>query len=322
MSAVSSHRRYRSARPTGEAFPVVDERAALREDRRLLAASGFAAGALWVVALLEALGGLAIPIGPSEGSGWSASLDFVVFGALVLMLPYGIARLVHLRRVDAIERRLPEFLEDVAESGSFGLTLAGAIQTAAKGHYGPLSAEIRRMATQIAWGVAVPEALRGFAERVPTPRVRQAVAVVIRADVAGGDYPEVLRRVAHATRADQMARMRRRSSMTTYVTVVYLAFFVFLLTIYVLAAVFLPQMLKASGAAAPFGVGGLVGVSVVTSLFLALTVAVLVHGVGDGLVSGLLYQGRWVDGLPHAAILLAIGWFVMRFVVPPLGGAG
>jgi flagellar protein FlaJ len=246
----------------------------------------------------------------------------VVLGAVTVMLPYGVARTIHLRRVDAIERRLPEFLEDVAESGSFGLTLAEAIEAAARGQYGGLTAEIRRMAAQIAWGIPVADALQAFAERIPTPLVRQAVTIVIRAQTAGGNYPDVLRRVAHDARATQLARTRRRSAMTTYVTVVYLSFFVFLLTIYVLAAVFLPQMLLASGTSATFSFGGLVGISVVTSLFLALTVAVLVHGVGDGLVSGLLYRGRWVDGLPHAAVLLAVGWIVMRFVVPPIGGSG
>lgn len=321
MSTATPRLRWAFGREKTAVAPV-DERAARDRDRRVLLASLVVAAGLWSVALLNAVGLLSTPFGPSEGGGWSPALDFVVLGAVTLMLPYGLARMVHLRRVDAVERRLPEFLEDVAESGSFGLTFPEAIEAASRGHYGGLDPEIRRMAAEVAWGVPVSDALGEFAQRIPTPLVRQTVAIANRAQTSGGNYPDVLRRVAHDARATQLARARRRAAMTTYVTVVYLAFFVFLLTIYVLAALFLPQMLIAAGGSAAFGFGGLVGVSVVTSLFLALTVAVLLHAVGDGLVSGLLYRGRWVDGLPHAAILLAIGWVVMRFVVPPIGGAG
>ena len=323
MSTATSRFRWQPSRGDDRATAtVLDERAARRSDLHVLQVSLAAAGVLWGVAVLNAVGALHTAIGPVEGSGWSPALDFLVLGAIVAMLPYGVARTIHLRRVDAVERRLPEFLEDVAESGSFGLTLGEAIATAARGQYGSLTPEIRRMASQLAWGVAVPDALNDFASRIPTPLVTQSVAIVLRAQAAGGNYPEVLRRVAHDLRATQLARTRRRSAMGTYVTVVYLSFFVFLLTIYVLAALFLPQMLLASGNSPSFGLGGMVGLSVVASLFLALTVAVLVHGVGDGLVSGFLYRGRWIDGLPHAAILIMIGWVVMRFVVPPIGGGG
>lgn len=322
MSTATPRLRWRPAKDTGAAGAVLNERAARKADLKILFAGAAVAVLLWAIALANATGGVRTPLGPSEGGGWSPALDFLVLGAIVVMLPYGVARTVHLRRVDAVERRLPEFLEDVAESGTFGLTLAEAIETAARGQYGGLTGEIRRMASQVAWGIPVAAALQEFADRIPTPLVRQSVSIVIRSQATGGNYPDVLRRVAHDARAAQLARSRRRAAMTTYVTVVYLAFFVFLLTIYVLAAVFLPQMLLASGSAATFSVGGLVGISVVSSLFLALTVAVLVHGVGDGLVSGLLFRGRWIDGLPHAAVLLAIGWFVMRFVVPPVGGSG
>lgn len=322
MSTATSRLPWRPAPDTQQALAVLDERAAQQRDRHILYASLAVAAVLWTVGLLNALGLLTTPLGPSEGNGWSAALDFVVLGAVTVMLPYGVARAIHLRQVDAVERRLPEFLEDVAESGRSGLTFAEAIEVAARGQYGRLNPEIRRMATEVAWGIPVADALKELADRVPTPLVRQTVTIANRAQTAGGNYPEVLRRIAHDARAAQLARTRRRSSMTTYVTVVYLAFFVFLLTIYVLAALFLPQMLLAAGGSASFGFGGLVGISVVTSLFLALTVAVLVHGVGDGLVSGLLYRGRWVDGLPHAAILLTIGWVVMRFIVPPVGGGG
>ena len=53
-------------------------------------------------------------------------------------------------------------------------------------------------------------------------------------------------------------------------------------------------------------------------LFLAFLVSVIVHAVGDGIMAGILYNGRIAEGLQHATIMLAVGWLIMRFVVPIL----
>ena len=53
-------------------------------------------------------------------------------------------------------------------------------------------------------------------------------------------------------------------------------------------------------------------------LFLAFMVAVIVHAIGDGIMAGVLYNGRIAEGLQHATIMLAVGWLMMRFVVPIL----
>jgi archaeal flagellar protein FlaJ len=110
------------------------------------------------------------------------------------------------------------------------------------------------------------------------------------------------------------------------VTVIYIAFFVFLVTIYIMAAVFLPQMITAGqGVASSSLSGGALTLSfnLVPVLFLAFMVAVIVHAVGDGIMAGVLYNGRIAEGLQHATIMLAVGWLMMRYVVPILNvGAG
>jgi len=111
--------------------------------------------------------------------------------------------------------------------------------------------------------------------------------------------------------------------MLTYVTVIYISFFVFLVTIYIMAAVFLPQMITAGCSESTSGLTtGATAVTLafqfVPILFLAFMVAVIVHAVGDGIMAGVLFNGRIAEGLQHATIMLAAGWLIMRFVVPPL----
>jgi archaeal flagellar protein FlaJ len=276
----------------------------------------------WVIGFLNYALITNIEIRPGEGAGANPAIDFLVIGLLVLMAPYGFAMTAKLRRIAKIEERLPDFLRDVAEAGRFGMTLPDAIVVASTGRYGLLSDEIRKMASQLEWGVPVATALRLFEERVPTPLVQRVVSIVTRANEAGGNVADVLTMVAHDTRESQLQQQARQISMLTYVTVIYIAFFVFLVTIYIMAAVFLPQMITAGEGVASSSISSAGAVTLqfafVPVLFLAFLVAVIVHAVGDGIMAGILYNGRIAEGLQHATIMLAVGWLIMRFVVPIL----
>jgi archaeal flagellar protein FlaJ len=274
------------------------------------------------------LGALNITIAPGEPTGANPMLDFVVFGLVLICGPYGFLKSRQMSRIEQIETRLPDFLRDVAEAGRFGMTLPDAIITASKGRYGLLTDEIKRMASQLEWGVPVSTALHLFEERVPTPLVRRVVSIVTRANEAGGNVADVLSMVARNARDDQLNFEARKITMLTYVTVIYISFFVFLFTVLILAADFLPAMISAGESVASSAVssGGSTAVSLqfqfVPSLFLAFLVAVIAHAVGDGIMAGILHNARISDGLRHATILLLVGWAFMRFAVPPLNVTG
>jgi flagellar protein FlaJ len=285
---------------------------------------GLAVGmALFAVGVLCGTGTLNIQIRPGEGAGLNPALDFMVLGFIAILAPYGFLQSAKERRVGQIEDRLPDFLRDVAEAGRFGMTLPDAIVVASRGRYGLLTEEIKKMASQIEWGVPVATALRLFQERVPTPLVQRVVSIITRANEAGGNVADVLTMVAHDAREAQLALKSRQISMLTYVTVIYIAFFVFLVTIYIMAAVFLPQMVTAGQGISSSSLGASNAVTLqfgyVPLLFVAFLVAVIVHAVGDGIMAGVLYNGRIAEGMQHATIMLIAGWAIMRFVVPTLG---
>ncbi|HYA54057.1 MAG TPA: type II secretion system F family protein [Thermoplasmata archaeon] len=288
----------------------------------LLIVGGVVAAVFWVVAALNYFGTITILLAPGEPAGANPAIDFFVLGMLCLIAPYGFAETARLRRISKIEERLPDFLRDVAEAGRFGMTLPDAIVVASTGRYGLLTDEIKKMASQIEWGVPVAHALDLFEQRVPTPLTQRVVSIVTRANEAGGNVADVLTMVAHDTREAQLAQQSRQISMLTYVTVIYISFFVFLVTIYIMAAVFLPQMITAGCGVSTGTLSNSGAITLafqfVPVLFLAFMVAVIVHAVGDGIMAGVLFNGRIPEGLQHATIMLAAGWLIMRFVVPPL----
>ena len=239
-------------------------------------------------------------------------LNWLTIAIMGFIGPYGFFMAGKQREIKQIERRLPDFLRDVAEAGRFGMTLAEAIVVSSGGRYGKLTPEIKKMAAQISWGVPATEALRLFAERVKTPMVQRVVAIIVKSSDAGGDVADVLTMVSHDTKENQLTEDERRIAMSTYIAVIYISFLVFIVTIFILDVTFLPKMLEASGGLA--NTQTLAGASplaenlpaVVNSIRIAFFIATIVHGLGDGILAGVLDNGKIPTGLRHSFIMLVI----------------
>ena len=250
-------------------------------------------------------------------------LNFMVLGICGFCGPYGFYVARKQKTIKQIERRLPEFLRDVAEAGRFGMTLAEAIVVASSGRYGKLTDEIKKMAAQINWGVPATEALRLFAVRVDTPMVNRVVSIIVKSSDAGGDVADVLTMVSHDAKETQMTEDERKIAMSTYIAVIYISFLVFLVTIWILNVTFLPKIEESSTALAaraaetgqalpgllPENIGG-----VILGLQIAFFIAAVVHALGDGILAGVLDNGKVANGLRHSFLMLVISLISFQLI--------
>ncbi len=227
--------------------------------------------------------------------------QLVSLGFLIALGPFGFYGTAVSRRKSDIEQRLPDFLRDVAEAGRFGMTLPEAIRVASRGKYGKLTPEIRKMAAQIEWGVPATEALQLFVDRVRTPLVEKMIAIIIKANNAGGNVSDVLTMVAKDAREMRMMEDERKLEMVTYMMVIYIAFFVFIATIFIMNSVFLPAMIETNVE------GSMINVPIIEQVQVVFIVSVIVHAVGDGIMAGVLQDGRISNGMRHGFIMLFTG---------------
>ena len=271
------------------------------------------------IALCAAIGAMlaadVITIGPAT------YMDFVVFAILIAVGPVGVMITMEQSRIADIEKRLPDFLRDVSEAGRFGMTLSGAIVASSKGEYGRLTPEIRRMASQISWGVSATEALVLFAKRVDTPLVHRVTGLVIKASAAGGNIADVLTMSSVDTKESQTLFEERRTTMSTYVMVIYIAFFVFLVTVLILNTTFLPRMEEVTASSglsevdvsdAPTTVS--ISAESIPKIRELYFYAALVHAVGDGVLAGVITNGKIANGLKHSFVMVLAAWVVLRLV--------
>jgi flagellar protein FlaJ len=284
----------------------------LDHSKTIIVASVAAAALIFAMGFIDGIGGLTLP------GEW---IDYLILGLMAVCGPYGFYMSYKAKKVRDIEKRLPEFLRDVAEAGRFGMTLSQAIKAASKGRYGSLTPEIRRMAAQIDWGVPASDAMRLFANRVDTPLVRRMTSIIIKANDAGGNVADVLTMVAHDARESMLNQNERSISMATYTVVIYVAFAVFIATIFILNTTFLPKMMEAGTQVAEAtekagASGSLVTIQtdVIPTVQTLLVLSVVIHAFGDGILAGVLQDGQIPNGLRHSFIMLLIGFVGTRLI--------
>jgi flagellar protein FlaJ len=242
--------------------------------------------------------------------------DFFVFAILIGLGPYGLFAAREARRTEAIDHKFPEFLRDLAESQRSGMTLTEAVLTAARGQYGVLTPEIRKMAAQIEWGVSFSDALSRFAKRADTPLIERTVSLIIQASSAGGNVVDVLTAASEDAREIQQIVKDRKQQMSIYTMIIYIAFAVFIGVIAVLNAQFIPEVAKAVSKADGVSIGGLNFRKFDEDDFKILFLhAAVIQGLGGGLVGGVMSQGKIVHGLRHSFIMVAIAWVLFRLVI-------
>lgn len=250
-------------------------------------------------------------------------INFVILALIPLFAIPGVYIMRFDKNIRQIEDRLPDFLRDVAEAGRFGMTLADAIVVASGGRYGKLTPEIKKMAARIDWGVPANEAIKLFSDKVKTPLVNRVCAIIMKSNDAGGNVADVLTLVANDTKQVQLMDKERKLSMSTYIAVIYISFFVFLFTIIILNATFLPQMHKAgvetsqlvSGTEAGTGAVQIIQAQAISAIQFTYLVASLAHAMGDGLIAGSLSTGKIKNGLVHSFILLVAAFVMLRLLV-------
>lgn len=245
-------------------------------------------------------------------------LDFAVLIVLIVSGPYPFYEQGRLKKIERIEERLSDFLRDLAVSNRFGMTLADSIRKASSGNYGKLTPDIKKMATQIDWGVPATDAMEMFAERVGTPLVKRAMAIVVKATGAGGDVSDVLNATAKNIKDIQLINIGRKMEMSSYKAVIFTAFFVFLAVVVIMNSSFLPAIeASGGGGIGAEGVEGAAtqqaGMSVDEVKFIYLGAA-LVQGFGDGILVGLIETGKIVNGFKNSFIMVLLAYLILCVV--------
>ncbi len=243
--------------------------------------------------------------------------DVIIFSVWIFITPPAVTYFRKRRRVNKIEEYLPNFLRDIAEMSRAGLTLPSAVSTVAKGEYGEMSKEIRKMNDSLSWGVSFEITLENFAKRMNTSLISRSVALITQANRAGGRMSVVLEAAAKDASEIKVLQRERRGNMAVYVVISYMSFFVFIFVILMLSSKFVPTMYAAGEAASGISAGGtaFLGSFDPDRFIRILFHASMIQGFVSGLVAGQMGEGELSAGLKHSLVLTFVAWVAFTFVV-------
>lgn len=265
-----------------------------------------------VMALVVQLGFISdLDLGPIH---IGTPMDFILFACFIGTGVFGLYEGLRLHRVRKIDERFPDFVRDLAESRRAGMTFTKAIMHAARGNYGILTHEIRKISQQISWGSSVDDALSAFAKRVNTKLIKRTISLIIEASRSGGNVADVLDAASRDAREIKLLETERRSSMLSYVAVIYVSMGVFLLIITILCVSLIPSMTGEGsiGLAGTYGATGGIRKEHIMPVFFYVTLA---QSTGMGLVTGVFEEGNVISGVKHVFIMVLITWVVFKFII-------
>jgi len=258
-----------------------------------------------------------------------STLDFIILTIVGFCAPIGLYDILYERRRQIkFDRKLPEFLRDMAESASAGMPIHRAIKYSARGDYGILTDDIKVMASQLEWGMSLKQTLPLFAKRVNTPLTYRAISLIIEASIAGGNVTDVLYMAASDLQELKHIEDEQRKSLDTYVAILYVAFFVFLIVVVILLRTLGPVFLEMSEnkekeeendldteqSDPKFAAGGMSDEHIQTlqqySYF-----ALIIQGVGDGIIIGVMKEKSFRAGLIHVSLFLILSLVFYNLVV-------
>jgi flagellar protein FlaJ len=220
-----------------------------------------------------------------------------------------------------VEEKFPDFLRDLAEYWKGGLSMTVAIQTLATSEYGALNDEVKKMSDQLSWGIKFSDVIKQFADRVGTPLVQRAIALIAEADRAGGKISDILVTAANDSRELKFLEGERKRAIGSYIAVIWTSYFVFLGVIVTLAVVFIPAIAGSNSSGEDGGDSGgqTIGNMTIRNIdpLFFLTVfyyGVTMQAVGNGTMAGLMSTGRFSTGFKHSGMMILVSIVVFNFL--------
>ncbi len=197
-----------------------------------------------------------------------------------------------------LERRLPDFIRDVAEGRKVGLPPEGAIEQLGSKDYGRLSKLIEKMGSQISWGLAISKVISSFVSEVNSWITKVIGTLMGEVVDAGGGTVKSFSEMADFTRKVNDMESDRRAALRPYIFVIYMAGLMIVMTTF-LMVLFLAQPATTNPAVAAL-------TAVPSGTIDVLLLAAIFQSWIAGFVAGKMGEGSIADGFKHSLMLVAL----------------
>jgi flagellar protein FlaJ len=239
-------------------------------------------------------------------------VDLPVAISLALFVVTAPAAVVHMRlsrHRSSMENGVNNFLRDLTEVRKTGLSPEKCIESLSKRDYGTFTPELRKISSDISWGIPIKQVMMDFLKRTKSWMVQIVMFLLVETIDVGGGTIGMIESLSRFNNLTQEVEKEKKMSTRPYVFMPYLAALLLVATTVMMTGLTTGFGLTATGV--PPDPTAINPATQMTSIFVT---SAIFHSFIIGIVAGKISDESIASGFKHAAILVIISMLAAKII--------
>ncbi len=239
-------------------------------------------------------------------------VDLPVAMSLSLFVVTAPAAIVHMRlarKRSSMENGVNNFLRDLTEVRKTGLSPEKCIESLSKRDYGTFSPELRKISSDISWGIPIKRVMMDFLKRTKSWMVQIVMFLLVETIDVGGGTIGMIEALSRFNNLTQEVEKEKKMSTRPYVFMPYLAAILLVATTVMMTSFTtgfgLTSVAETATAATTNPAAQMTSIFVTSAIF---------HSFLIGIVAGKISDESIASGFKHAAILVIIAMLAAKLI--------
>jgi len=219
--------------------------------------------------------------------------------AIALFISTAPAAVVHGRlssKRTSMEGGMNSFLRDLTEVRKTGLSPERCIESLSHREYGVFSKELRKISSEISWGIPLKKVMMDFINRTRSWMTQIVMFLLVETVDVGGGTIEMMESLARFNNLTQEVEKEKKSQTRPYIMMPYFAALLLVITTSLMLG-FTTGTIGVGSATPPPGMNWIRDIFMTSAIFYSYMV---------GIVAGKISEESISSGFKHAAILVVI----------------
>jgi flagellar protein FlaJ len=237
-------------------------------------------------------------------------IDLPTAAAISLVVATAPAAVVHTRlskERNGLEQGINSFLRDLTEVRKTGLSPEKCIESLANREYGVFSKELRKISSEISWGIPMKRVIMDFVKRTKSWMSQLVMFLLVETIDVGGGTIAMIESLARFNNLTNEVEKEKKMQVRPYVFMPYLASIL-------LVATTIMMMSFTTGTLTMNIPGAAASTRDFTQMKIIFITSVIFHSYLIGIVAGKISDESVASGFKHATILVIISLLAAKIM--------
>jgi flagellar protein FlaJ len=204
----------------------------------------------------------------------------------------------------SMEQGITSFLRDLTEVRKTGLSPEKCIESLSNRDYGEFSKELRKISSEISWGVPIRKVIMDFVKRVKSWMAQLVMFLLVETIDVGGGTIAMIESLARFNNLTQEVEKEKKMAVRPYIMMPYFAAILLVAT----------TVMMIGFTSGTLGIAETSQVKDLGAMVTTFTTSAIFHSYLIGIVAGKISEESLAAGFKHGAILVVIALLAAKMV--------